>query len=145
MPTRPRPLKPYWILLVVIGVIVVPGCTTSSTTPAVALPDFVRDAPPSVKEAYQFAAMNPKEIEKYPCFCGCGKMGHTSNRSCYIKDSARDAMITWDNHAVGCGLCVDITKDVMRLTKDGKTSREIRAYIDATYSSFGPSTNTAIQ
>jgi Protein of unknown function with PCYCGC motif len=146
MPTRALFLKPYWVLLIGIAVIVLAGCASASVaTPGVDLPDFVREAPPSVKEAYQFAAMNPKEMEKYPCFCGCGKMGHTSNRSCYIKDISSDGTITWDNHAAGCGICVDITKDVMRLMKDGKTSREIRTYVDATYSSFGPSTNTAIQ
>jgi Protein of unknown function with PCYCGC motif len=144
MPTHTLPLKPYWMLLIVVGVIVVSGCTASSTPPAVDLPDFVRE-PSSVKEAYQFAAMNPKEMEKYPCFCGCGKMGHTRYRSCYIKDIETKGTITWDDQAVGCGLCVDITKDDMRLKKDGKTSREIRTYIDAAYRSFGPSTHTAIQ
>jgi len=37
---------------------------------------------------------------------------------------------------------VDITRDVMRMTREGKSAREIRAYIDATYSKFGPPTNT---
>jgi Protein of unknown function with PCYCGC motif len=146
MPTRTPPLKLYSLLLILIGIIVLSGCASASVAmPGADLPDFLRDAPPSVQEAYPFVAMNPKEMEKYPCFCGCGKMGHTSNRSCYIKDISSDGQITWDNHAAGCGICVDITKDVMRQMKDGKPSREIRTYIDATYSSFGPSTNTAIQ
>ncbi len=144
MPASRSHPKPYWLLLIWVAVIVLSGCAAASSS-AIDLPDFVRDAPPAVKEAYQFAAMNPKELEKYPCYCGCGSMGHTSNRSCYIKNIDAGGQITWDNHAVGCGLCVDITKDVMRLMKDGKPSRDIRAYIDAQYSSFGPSTNTAIQ
>jgi hypothetical protein len=35
---------------------------------------------------------------------------------------------------------VDITRDVMRLMREGRGEAEIRAYIDATYSKFGPST-----
>ncbi|HCB50240.1 MAG TPA: hypothetical protein DEP47_12150 [Chloroflexi bacterium] len=30
----------------------------------------------------------------------------------------------------------------MRLMRDGKEPKEIRAYIDAEYSQYGPSTNT---
>jgi len=37
---------------------------------------------------------------------------------------------------------VDITRDVMRLTREGKSKAEIRAYIDRTYSRFGPPTDT---
>jgi invasion protein IalB len=47
--------------------------------------------------------------------------------------------ITFDNHALGCSICVDITQDVMRMLKDGKTLQEARASIDATYSKYGPS------
>jgi hypothetical protein len=38
---------------------------------------------------------------------------------------------------------VDITRDVMRLLDEGKPIKDIRAYIDRTYSKFGPSTPTA--
>jgi hypothetical protein len=37
---------------------------------------------------------------------------------------------------------VDITRDVMRLLDQGKSLRDIRAYVDRTYSRFGPSTPT---
>jgi cytochrome c-type biogenesis protein CcmH/NrfF len=47
--------------------------------------------------------------------------------------------ITFDNHALGCSICVDITQDVMRLQREGKSDQEIRAYIDGTYSKYGPS------
>ena len=32
---------------------------------------------------------------------------------------------------------MDITRDVMRLTGEGKTPAEVRAYIDATYAAHG--------
>jgi hypothetical protein len=37
---------------------------------------------------------------------------------------------------------VDITRDVMRMLDEGKTVKEIRMYVDRTYSKFGPSTPT---
>lgn len=108
------------------------------------LPGFVKDTPPRVQEAYQFAVDHPDELAKYPCYCGCGAMGHTSNLSCYISDQAEDGTIKFDNHAAGCGICVDITQDVMHMREQGKSSPEIRAYVDAQYSPFGPSTNTPL-
>lgn len=109
---------------------------------AAMLPDWARNAPPRVREAYQYAVANPDEVAKYPCYCGCGNMGHTSNLSCYIQEFGDDGTIVFDNHANGCGICVDITQDVMRFKADGQSSIEIRAYIDAEYSPFGPGTNT---
>jgi hypothetical protein len=107
------------------------------------LPDFVHDAPHRVREAYQFAIANQEELAKYPCYCGCGAMGHESNLNCYLHVADTRGTLVFDTHAVGCGICVDITQDVMRLLREGKTSPEIRTYIDAQYGSFGPPTNTA--
>jgi hypothetical protein len=143
--TTNRSLPKFAFFLLVM--LIVSGCSTATSTVQLSdltWPDFVRNAPPAVKEAYQYAALYPDELAKYPCYCGCGKMGHTSNRSCYIKDIAADGRITFDDHAAGCGICVDITKDVMRLKSEGQSSKQIRAYIDAQYSSFGPSTNTPL-
>jgi len=107
------------------------------------LPDWAQNAPPRVRESYQYAVSHPDELAKYPCYCGCGPMGHTSNLSCYVQEFATDGSITYDSHAMGCGICVDITQDVMRLKAEGQSSPQVRAYIDAQYSPFGPSTDTA--
>jgi Protein of unknown function with PCYCGC motif len=40
---------------------------------------------------------------------------------------------------LGCSICVDITQDTMRLQKQGKSTAEIRSFIDQTYSQYGPS------
>ena len=66
-------------------------------------------------------------------------MGHTSNYSCYVEAVDSAGKITYDTHALGCSICVDITQDVMRLLKEKKTLAEIRTYIDDTYSKYGPS------
>ncbi len=139
---RLLPFKPYWILLGVV-LLVVSACSSAGAV-GINWPAYVLDAPPSVKEAYQYAVTHPRELEKYPCFCGCGNMGHTSNLSCYVKNIATDGTVTFDNHAAGCGICVDITRDVMRMMGEGKKAPQIRTYIDAQYGSFGPSTNTPL-
>jgi hypothetical protein len=66
-------------------------------------------------------------------------MGHTSNYSCYIAGENPDGSLVFDEHALGCSICVDITQDAMRLQKEGKAVAEIRKYIDATYAQYGPS------
>jgi len=124
------------------------GCSSSQreTVLAVdaALPAFLDVATPRVRDAYRFAIANTDKLERIPCYCGCGKMGHTSNLSCYIRSTTADSAIVYDEHANGCGICVDITQDVMRLTQIGQSMWEIRAYVDAQYSPFGPSTDTPL-
>jgi hypothetical protein len=71
-------------------------------------------------------------------------MGHKSNLQCYVQAVDAAGNVTFDNHAAGCGICVDITVDVMRLIKEGRSPTDIRATIDATYSAFGPSTDTPL-
>jgi hypothetical protein len=109
-----------------------------------ALPAFLNTATPRVRDAYRFAVANPHALEQIPCYCGCGKMGHTSNLSCYLSSTGADGAIAYDEHANGCGICVDITQDVMRLTQTGQSTWEIRSYVDAQYSPFGPSTDTPL-
>lgn len=103
------------------------------------MPADVQSAPVSVQTAYQFAAANPDLMKQIPCYCGCGDIGHTSNYSCYISSVDDKGTITFDNHAMGCSICVDITQDVMRMLKDGKSPGDIRTSIDATYAKYGPS------
>jgi hypothetical protein len=80
-------------------------------------------------------------------------MGHKSNLGCFVEEEGLPApsangtnweTVAFDEHAAGCGICVDIAHDVMRLSTDGKTPREIRLMIDATYGSFGPATDTPL-
>ncbi len=103
------------------------------------MPAEVQSAPVSVQQAYQFNVANPDIMEIIPCYCGCGSVGHTSNYDCYVADVDAAGQITFDNHALGCSICVDITQDVMRMIQDGKSPQDARAYIDATYSKYGPS------
>ena len=139
------------LFLLVILLLVLPtlaGCSNNKsheTSVAHAdMPSYVQNAPPRVQEAYSFAVEHPEALENQPCYCGCGGMGHTSNLDCFVQTFNNDGTITYDNHAVGCGICVDIAQDVIRMRDDGKTPLEIRTYIDGYYSRFGPSTDTTM-
>ena len=121
------------------------ACSTPSQSnelnmmPMDQMPAEVQSAPVTVQAAYQFAAANPDVMKDIPCYCGCGDIGHTSNYDCYISDVDTQGKITFDNHALGCSICVDITQDVMRMLREGKSPQEARVYVDATYSKYGPS------
>mgnify|MGYP003542252080 CR=1 FL=1 len=119
-----------FIFLVIIVALVgttISACSTSSSSevhlamsPLDQMPMDVQSAPVAVQEAYQFNVANPDIMQDIPCYCGCGDIGHTSNYDCYVSD-------------------VDITQDVMRMLNDGKSPQDARAYVDATYSKYGPS------
>ena len=103
------------------------------------MPAEVQSAPVTVQTAYQFAVANPDIMKDIPCYCGCGNIGHASNYSCYVAGTDDKGNISFDSHALGCSICVDITQDVMRMLKDGKSPQEARVYIDSTYSKYGTS------
>jgi hypothetical protein len=136
------------MLLLATGLIlltVLPACSAQqeavhlSMLPLDKLPAEVQSAPVSVQEAYQFTSINPDVMENIPCYCGCGDIGHTSNYDCYVSDMDSNGNPVFDNHALGCSICVDITQDVMRMLREGKSPQEARTYVDATYSKYGPS------
>jgi hypothetical protein len=133
------------IALVAVLTAVLPACSASPDAselhmmPMDQLPAQVQSAPGTVRTAYQFAAANPDVMQNIPCYCGCGGIGHESNYDCYVAGVAPDGVIEFDGHALGCSICVDITLDAMRLTRQGKPVSEIRAYVDSTYSRYGTS------
>ncbi len=104
------------------------------------MPVEAQAAPVAVQEAFQFATANAEVLQKIPCYCGCGAMGHRSNYDCYISGIDRAGNLVYDDHAYGCSICIDITQDVMRLLDEGKSVPQIYAIVDETYSRFGPPT-----
>jgi Protein of unknown function with PCYCGC motif len=139
-------LFPLLILLVILsGLLTACGAKESGNdrdlvmAPMEQMPEDVKNAPVLVQQAYQFNVANPEVMKQIPCYCGCGAMGHTSNYACYVSGVDADGKVKFDTHALGCSICVDITQDAMRLLKQGKTAPEIKAYVDQTYSKYGPS------
>ncbi len=135
-----------WLLILLVGLFAstLPACSTQnqSSLQMMALdqmPAEVQASPSIVQQSYQFAAANPDVMKSIPCYCGCGNLGHTSNYSCYVSSVDSQGKIAFENHALGCSLCVNITQDAMRLLKEGKSVPEIKAYVDTTYSKYGTS------
>jgi hypothetical protein len=102
-----------------------------------AMPGQVQSAPTLVRDSYRFAATHVDELHQIPCYCGCGAMGHRSNYACFWQANGQV-----DDHALNCGICVDIAQDVWRGLERGQSLVDIRAQIDADYSRFGPPTDT---
>ncbi len=135
-----------WTLLAIVLALILSSCSSEAQlgtakgnlAPISQLPPSVQQSPTRVREAYQFAVANPDLLKQIPCYCGCGAMGHTSNYACYVKAVKPDNDVTFDEHALGCSLCVDITQDAMRLSGEGKPAQDIRTEIVAAYSKFGP-------
>ncbi len=134
----------FALLIVILApTLLTAGCAANPAhdvklAPMNMLPAEMQNAPTRVREAYQFAVANPDALRNVPCYCGCGAMGHTSNYSCYVKESQANGTIVFDSHALGCSLCVDISQDVMQMTRDGRAPPEIRASIISMYSQYGP-------
>lgn len=135
----------WTILLAVLVALIVVACGGTQAVnpitlaPESVLPPDLREAPPEVREAYRFALANPALLSAIPCYCGCGAQGHRNNLDCYIKEVGPDGTVAFESHAALCSICIDITRDVMRLHSEGKSVAEIKAYIDRTYSRYGPS------
>ena len=69
--------------------------------PESALPANLRQAPPSVREAYRFAIANLETLRHIPCYCGCGKEGHKNNADCYVKEVKPDGSVVFDPMSFG--------------------------------------------
>ena len=141
-----KPRKSLFLFLILILVVpILSACSSRNGSgdqkmmPLDKMPAEVQAAPVTVQTAYQFAAANPDVMKGIPCYCGCGDIGHTSNYSCYVQKADANGNLTFDNHALGCSLCVTITQDAMRLLKEGQTVPQIKTYVDATYAKYGSS------
>ena len=138
--------KRFFLLLpiLLISSLLLAACGGGQANPQVelapvsALPMQMQQAPAAVRTAYQFAVTHPDALQKVPCYCGCGAIGHKSNLACYIKEFGSDGKPIFDDHAMGCSICVDIATDVMQMTGEGKSPTDIRQQIVDTYSKFGP-------
>lgn len=139
------------VILMVLGIVtaVLAACSSDPQVvsldgldfaPLTEMPSVVQEASVPVQEAYQFAQMNKDVLENIPCYCGCGAMGHTSNYSCFIAETEADGTVVYDEHALECGICVDIAHDTMRLLAQDNDVDAIFTEIDNTYARFGPPT-----
>ena len=137
--------KPLFLAALLMLGLVLAACAAGtergvvSLAPVSDLPPDMQEAPQRVRTVYQFAVANPAALENVPCYCGCGAIGHHSNLACFVKEIGPDGKPVFDDHAMGCSICVDIAQDVMRMTGEDRDPAAIRSEIVAAYSKFGPS------
>jgi hypothetical protein len=71
------------------------------------LPPLPRPAGPLARPAevtravYEFAARHSEVVRSLPCFCGCRRDGHQSNRDCFVAATSSAGQVTWDAHGMG--------------------------------------------
>jgi hypothetical protein len=94
--------------LLAVDIIAVAGCRGFEAAehryqlaPENVLPADIAKAPAEVREAYRFAITNRDTLRYIPCYCGCGADGHTSNASCYVKDSSTPGNLQFDRMSLG--------------------------------------------
>jgi hypothetical protein len=102
-----------WILLAGLGAAAAGGAWWWSAAPdAVVSIDHIGDrvqtvargrgpvfaATADAAELYRFATEQGELLRHMPCPCGCGDLGHGSNRACYIKAETSDR-VTYTSHA----------------------------------------------
>jgi hypothetical protein len=113
----------------------------TGTLPALPRVSFEPSQPwPVVQQVYEFAAKHPEVLQYVPCYCGCERVGHTANHSCFVKSRAANGRVTeWDSHGVGCAVCLTVARDAMSLFNAGHKPLAIRQAIDKKYASNFPS------
>ena len=112
---------------------------TGRTTPS-EFPEFVYYSP-KTERGYRLAVENQPLLVRMPCYCGCGAMPedpHKSLLDCFIGDDG-----SFDSHASGCELCVDIAVDAVQWRAEGKSLAETLSLVDEKYQGYGPSTSAA--
>ncbi|WP_409343951.1 PCYCGC motif-containing (lipo)protein [Paenibacillus sp. MBLB4367] len=111
------------------------GDLQEQTASADKLPKFLDGQKEPIVAAYKIAAKNTDLLKWIPCYCGCGESAnHKSNQNCFVKETLQDGSIVWDDHGTRCNVCINIAVTAVKMKEDGKSVKEIRTYIDQTYS-----------
>lgn len=93
-----------------------------------------------VQQVYDFAARHPEVLQYMPCYCGCERVGHKANHDCFVKARAANGQVTeWDEHGIGCAICIGVGHDAMMLFNGGALPAQIRTAIDQKYGTHFPS------
>lgn len=104
------------------------------TESAAVLPKFLDDKPEDMRLVYQVAASASDVLAYMPCYCGCGESaGHGSNLNCFVDEIRQDGSVVWDDHGTRCLVCLEIAVKSVQMKQEGKSMKEIRAFIDETY------------
>ena len=97
------------------------------------LPTFLDKLDPQMKDIYTVAGQNAELLDWIPCYCGCGEsVGHkTIKIALFVK--LKNGEVVWDSHATTCVNCLEIAVESASMKQKGKSTLEIRNYIDNKY------------
>jgi hypothetical protein len=120
---------------------VVPARPHVGTLPPLPRVSFQPSRPMAqVQQAYEFAARHPEVLQYMPCYCACERIGHKGNHDCFVKSRTAEGRVTeWDEHGIGCAICLQVGLDAMTLFNGGAKPADIRAAIDQKYGAHFPS------
>ncbi|MUT68538.1 PCYCGC motif-containing (lipo)protein [Paenibacillus sp. NEAU-GSW1] len=120
------------------------GDLQEKTASADVMPSFLANQPEDIRIVYQVAGKATDLLEWIPCYCGCGESaGHKSNLNCFIAEVQEDGSVVWDDHGTRCGVCLKIAAQSVQMKQDGKSTLEIRQWIDKNYAEgFAAPTDT---
>ncbi len=93
---------------------------------------------PDVERAYRLAAEHQDLFAQVACYCGCVNLPKDAHRNlldCFMNDDG-----SFEPHALGCSICVDIAEDAAAWADQGKSSDEVVGLVDQKYQSVGPPT-----
>ncbi|MFQ5887353.1 MAG: PCYCGC motif-containing (lipo)protein [Candidatus Hydrothermarchaeales archaeon] len=90
-------------------------------------------------QAYTISTEIPGILEKIPCYCSCGVIGHDSLKECFLSENGE-----FVDHASYCDVCINEALDVDRWYKEGVSIEEIRSRIDEKYKQYGEPTDTPL-
>jgi len=80
---------------------------------------------PYIAETYKIAGENRAALDKQFCYCYCAlneKFKHKSLLTCFT-----------DGHGANCGICMRQARETAKMTKDGKTPKEIAMFFKKSY------------
>lgn len=112
--------------------------------PKLPVRESTRRPPIDVTGAAAFAVRNAEMMQYVPCYCGACPADHSSNLSCYVTGFRTDGTPIWTDHASTCPICVNVTREVMLMVRQGRSLSQIRTTLDHEYGRAGlrPSTQS---
>ena len=109
------------------------------TPPYPFIPNMAPRPADVITEVYDFAGRRPDILEFVPCFCGCESAGHRANAHCFVQSRNEDGSVAaWEQHGLGCAVCIDVARDSMQLAASGASVRDVRDAIEAKYAARFP-------
>ncbi|WP_054635563.1 PCYCGC motif-containing (lipo)protein [Thalassobacillus sp. C254] len=105
-----------------------------TTASAAELPEFLEHTHEDISSVYAESVHHKDLLEHIPCYCGCYESaGHRNVYDCFVNQVNEDGTITWDDHGMKCGVCLEIAYSAVQMSENGASDKEIRDAIDDYY------------